>query len=80
MWHESNGAPGTTAPERGRAPRVGQQFELAWLAVVAGNSRARGFYEGSGWLDKGLATASPPVAAFRPTDTPSASPAVPTAT
>ena len=27
--------------------------ERAWLAVVAGNSRARRFYERSGWLDEG---------------------------
>ena len=26
----------------------------AWLAVVAGNTRARRFYERSGWSDKGL--------------------------
>ncbi|SDJ20774.1 GNAT family N-acetyltransferase [Nonomuraea jiangxiensis] len=26
----------------------------AWLAVVAGNTRARRFYERSGWLDEGL--------------------------
>ena len=28
-------------------------FERAWLAVVAGNSRARRFYERSGWIDEG---------------------------
>jgi GNAT superfamily N-acetyltransferase len=27
--------------------------ETAWLAVVAGNARARRFYERSGWSDKG---------------------------
>jgi len=26
----------------------------AWLAVVAGNARARRFYERNGWVDKGL--------------------------
>ena len=26
----------------------------AWLAVVAGNARARRFYERSGWVDEGL--------------------------
>lgn len=26
----------------------------AWLAVVAGNARARAFYERSGWVDEGL--------------------------
>jgi GNAT superfamily N-acetyltransferase len=28
--------------------------ELAWLAVVAGNARARRFYERNGWIDRGL--------------------------
>jgi len=28
-------------------------FEQAWLAVVAGNTRARRFYERSGWIDEG---------------------------
>jgi GNAT superfamily N-acetyltransferase len=32
---------------------VGNGFEDAWLAVVAGNSRARRFYERSGWIDEG---------------------------
>jgi ribosomal protein S18 acetylase RimI-like enzyme len=27
--------------------------EKAWLAVVAGNTRARAFYERSGWVDEG---------------------------
>jgi GNAT superfamily N-acetyltransferase len=27
--------------------------ERAWLAVVAGNSRARRFYERNGWTDEG---------------------------
>jgi GNAT superfamily N-acetyltransferase len=27
--------------------------ETAWLAVVAGNARARRFYERSGWIDQG---------------------------
>jgi GNAT superfamily N-acetyltransferase len=40
--------------------------EQAWLAVVAGNSRARGFYERCGWVDEGLidypaATAAGPI-------------------
>lgn len=29
-------------------------FAVAWLAVVAGNVRARRFYERSGWRDAGL--------------------------
>ncbi len=28
-------------------------FETAWLAVVAGNARARAFYEKRGWADDG---------------------------
>ena len=28
-------------------------FEVAWLAVVAGNARARRFYERNGWRDAG---------------------------
>jgi ribosomal protein S18 acetylase RimI-like enzyme len=28
-------------------------YEKAWLAVVAGNARARAFYERAGWLDEG---------------------------
>lgn len=40
--------------------------ESAWLAVVAGNARARRFYEHNGWIDRGLidypaATAGGPV-------------------
>ena len=27
--------------------------ETAWLAVVAGNARARAFYERAGWIDEG---------------------------
>jgi GNAT superfamily N-acetyltransferase len=27
--------------------------EKAWLAVVAGNARARAFYERAGWIDEG---------------------------
>jgi GNAT superfamily N-acetyltransferase len=29
-------------------------YSRAWLAVVAGNARARRFYERNGWLDEGL--------------------------
>jgi ribosomal protein S18 acetylase RimI-like enzyme len=28
-------------------------YESAWLAVVAGNARARRFYERNGWIDSG---------------------------
>jgi ribosomal protein S18 acetylase RimI-like enzyme len=29
------------------------RFAVAWLAVVAGNGRARRFYERNGWVDRG---------------------------
>jgi len=29
------------------------RFDVAWLAVVAGNHRARRFYERNGWVDRG---------------------------
>jgi ribosomal protein S18 acetylase RimI-like enzyme len=32
---------------------VGQRFDRAWLAVVAGNARARRFYERRGWTNGG---------------------------
>src|SRR5215470_18392529 len=33
--------------------RIAERFDRAWLAVVAGNLRARRFYEKSGWSDAG---------------------------
>ena len=30
---------------------IAARFDVAWLAVVAGNARARRFYERSGWSD-----------------------------
>ena len=33
---------------------AGNGHESAWLAVVAGNARARRFYERNGWIDRGL--------------------------
>jgi hypothetical protein len=33
----------------------------AWLAVVAGNARARAFYERAGWVDEGPSTTPPPL-------------------
>jgi len=33
---------------------IGERFDLAWLAVVAGNARARRFYARNGWQDAGL--------------------------
>ena len=32
---------------------VARRFDVAWLSVVAGNARARRFYERSGWHDAG---------------------------
>jgi len=33
---------------------IARDHEVAWLAVVAGNARARRFYERRGWVDRGL--------------------------
>lgn len=33
---------------------IGARFDRAWLAVVAGNMRARRFYERNGWGDAGV--------------------------
>ena len=32
---------------------IAERFDRAWLAVVAGNRRARRFYEKNGWTDAG---------------------------
>ena len=32
---------------------IAERFDTAWLAVVAGNARARRFYERNGWHDAG---------------------------
>jgi GNAT superfamily N-acetyltransferase len=39
--------------ERAEQIVAGNGHESAWLAVVAGNARARRFYERSGWIDQG---------------------------
>ena len=46
---------GTAALLMGEAERQvrANGHEKAWLAVVAGNTRARAFYEKAGWLDEG---------------------------
>ena len=46
---------GVAAALLGRAEQIvaGNGHESAWLAVVAGNARARRFYERSGWIDQG---------------------------
>ena len=33
---------------------IGERFDMAWLAVVAGNTRARRFYDRNGWRDAGV--------------------------
>jgi GNAT superfamily N-acetyltransferase len=33
---------------------AGNGYDQAWLAVVAGNARARRFYERGGWVDDGV--------------------------
>jgi GNAT superfamily N-acetyltransferase len=32
---------------------IADRFDQAWLAVVAGNARARRFYARQGWVDSG---------------------------
>ncbi|HEX8868751.1 MAG TPA: GNAT family N-acetyltransferase [Lentzea sp.] len=39
---------------------VANGHTVAWLAVVAGNTRARRFYEREGWTDEGLFTHQAP--------------------
>ena len=35
---------------------IAERYDVAWLAVVAGNARARRFYERQGWSDTGAIT------------------------
>jgi ribosomal protein S18 acetylase RimI-like enzyme len=51
--HRGSGVAATLLAEAERLVRR-QGFEQSWLAVVAGNSRARRFYERNGWTDEGL--------------------------
>jgi GNAT superfamily N-acetyltransferase len=44
-------APALLAEAERRVAALG--FDGAWLAVVAGNARARRFYEKEGWVDEG---------------------------
>lgn len=60
---------GVAAALLARAEEIvaGGGHESAWLAVVAGNARARRFYERNGWTDRGLidypsVTAAGPIA------------------
>jgi GNAT superfamily N-acetyltransferase len=51
--HRGSGVAGVLLAEAERVVS-GNGFSRAWLAVVAGNSRARRFYERCGWVDEGL--------------------------
>lgn len=50
--HRGTGVAGVLLDEAERLVRDGG-YTSAWLAVVAGNARARRFYERSGWSDGG---------------------------
>jgi ribosomal protein S18 acetylase RimI-like enzyme len=50
--HRGSGVAGALLAEAERQVRAAGH-ERAWLAVVAGNARARRFYERSGWTDDG---------------------------
>jgi ribosomal protein S18 acetylase RimI-like enzyme len=51
--HRGSGVAGSLLAEAERLVAAGGH-RRAWLAVVAGNARARRFYERSGWTDEGL--------------------------
>ena len=51
--HRGSGVAAPLLAEAERLVRAGG-YERAWLAVVAGNTRARRFYERNGWVDEGL--------------------------
>jgi GNAT superfamily N-acetyltransferase len=50
--HRGTGVAGVLIGEAERQVRA-NGYSKAWLAVVAGNGRARAFYERSGWRDEG---------------------------
>jgi len=50
--HRGSGVAGALLAEAERQVKAGGH-DRAWLAVVAGNARARRFYERSGWTDDG---------------------------
>jgi GNAT superfamily N-acetyltransferase len=50
--HRGTGVAGALISDAERQVRANGQTE-AWLAVVPGNTRARAFYERSGWQDEG---------------------------
>jgi GNAT superfamily N-acetyltransferase len=51
--HRGTGVAGVLMAEAERQVRANGHSE-GWLAVVAGNARARAFYERNGWHDDGL--------------------------
>ncbi len=50
--HRGSGVAGLLLTEAGRQVAAGGHAR-AWLAVVIGNARAKGFYERQGWRDDG---------------------------
>ena len=50
--HRGMGVADALVAEAERRVR-GNGHAAAWLAVVAGNARARAFYERAGWVDEG---------------------------
>ena len=50
--HRGTGVAGRLLDEAERRV-AGQGYDEAWLAVVAGNARARAFYARRGWVDRG---------------------------
>jgi GNAT superfamily N-acetyltransferase len=50
--HRGTGAAAALLAEAERLVEA-NGYERAWLAVVAGNARARRFYERNGWADEG---------------------------
>jgi GNAT superfamily N-acetyltransferase len=50
--HRGTGVAGTLLAEAERQVRA-NGHDVAWLAVVEGNGRARSFYERMGWRDEG---------------------------
>jgi len=49
--HRGSGVAATLLAEAEH--RVAERHDVAWLAVVTGNARARRFYEREGWVDEG---------------------------
>jgi ribosomal protein S18 acetylase RimI-like enzyme len=50
---EARGGGAANALLRHAEESIAARFDRAWLAVVAGNARARRFYERNGWSDAG---------------------------